>query len=142
MRRDVFRQILDSRLSVMRKYVIDPTLTKKQRAALKKAILRRERVGNSLRTNKYLVPRTNTSIYTARSPTVLRSVASRYRNSMSNSQRENLVDQLRNVRRRSEEQSMRAFARSGNYKQFLKEMRDLKRHTLKTLTHVGSRNPK
>ena len=141
MRRDLFRDVLDSRINTMRKYVVDPSLTPKQRAELKKAIQRRERVGNNMKSNKYIGQRVNTSIYSTRSPKNLRAVASRYRNALTPNQRSDLLDQLQFLRLQAEQESLRNFLRRGGDPQkLLRDLRELRRHSKKTMTHVGARS--
>lgn len=142
MRRDLFKEILDSRVNTMRKYLNDPTLTPKQRNELRKAIRRRHKIANDVKRNKQRNERINYSIYASQTPKQVRSVASRYRNSMSLGQRQNTINQMKLVRQKEEEAILRHFLRghdTANYRRLLRNLRDMKTNATKTKRHIGSR---
>jgi len=137
MRRDMFKQILDSRINVMRKYVVDPTLTTKQRQELKKSIRRRERIGNDLQRNKYRKNRVNMEIYSARSPKTIRTIASRYRDHLLSDQHNELMNRAKIVRQKAEQDSLKQFmATKGNYRKLLANLRAMQLNLAKTKRHL------
>jgi hypothetical protein len=128
MKQEEFKQLLDRPLDIIRLRAFDPSLTPKQRTKIRAVIRRRERLGNSIKENRHRNQRVEASIYMARDPRNLRKTTGRYKNSMKPSERMNAEEKMLNLRKRSEENELARYFRSGtpSYKKLLQELKNIR----------------
>jgi CRISPR/Cas system-associated endoribonuclease Cas2 len=127
MKQQDLKKIKDGRIDRLRRHLFDASLTPKQRRELRSELRRRERLANERLLNKQLKNRINASIRASHSPHHARVTASRYKNAMTNAQRENLKNQLVRVSKNAEHRHVRQFYRNGNHVKLLDALRNLRR---------------